>query len=57
MTLRSSTGGETRRSVDLEPELHEGDGPIAGWIWWVVGAVIVFAAVCAPFQLYWPIGR
>lgn len=43
-------------SVDLEPELHEGDGRIPSWIWIVVGAVILSAAIFAPFQLVWPFG-
>lgn len=46
---------EGQPSADLEPELHEGDGLPSAWLWVVVGAVILFAAALAPFQLAWPL--
>lgn len=42
--------------VPLEQELHEGDGPIPRWIWLVVACVALFAALFAPFQLFWTVG-
>lgn len=43
-------------SADLEPELHEGDGRVPSWLWFIVGAIILGAAIFAPFQLFWPFG-
>lgn len=43
-------------SAELEPELQEGDGRVPSWLWLIVGAVILSAAVFAPFQLFWPFG-
>lgn len=45
------------KRTPLEKELHEGDGPIPRWLWLIVAGVAAFAALVAPFQLYWPIGK
>ncbi len=43
-------------SIPLEGELHEGDGPIPGWLWLIVAGVALFATLVAPFQLFGTFG-
>lgn len=52
----ASSEMDRNRSVELEPELHEGDGRVSIWIWIVVAAIIIAGVVFAPFELIWPVG-
>lgn len=45
-----------QKPIDLEPELHEGDGKVPFWIWIIVSVVTLFGVVAAPFQWFWPFG-